>query len=371
MKLAHVLHLLLFGISSIVVSEGAVIETADASSLVRRALPKLVTTKDTPTSSAVPTSSTGGESSTVASETPSSSSSSSSSDESSTSSSKESSGTSSSASVSSSSDSSSTTSSDSSSTITSTSFTSYSSYSTSSSSITPSPVYIPSAENNKYVYHVKQPSGTVYTAFGSCLGFIILVLFFVWFAFAIKSWKNARNEYQIREREHQYQYDPYFFQYGDGDGFSSDSDMASDISEKVLKQKSSRMSLYSLGGGSAFNLLSSEKVNEKPQQQPTNNPRLSMFTSPTELLKNEGNNWSSENSAFNSVSSTPKEQPMAQIISNPAGKSNLNGNVLFDNAVSKLQIDGTPESVQLRPNDNKKRKFRPPSAHLDDLLDGY
>ncbi|KAL3231674.1 Chitin synthase 3 complex protein CSI2 [Nakaseomyces bracarensis] len=363
MRLAQVLRSLVWSVPLIVAVKGAVIETSGVS-VIRRDLPKLVTTSSTSSASSQVPSSTSAMSSST--EQPSSTGSSSIISSDSTS---DSNTLSSGSSIASSTSAMSITSSDESST-SSTSSTSYSSYSSSTSSITPSPVYIPSAENNKYVYHVKQPSGTVYTAFGSCLGFILLVLLFVWLLFAFKSWKNARNEYQIRERENQYQYDPYVFQYGDVDGFSSDSDVASDISEKVLKQKSSRMSLYSLGGGSAFNLLSSEKVNEKPQQQTVNNPRLSMFISPTEILKNEGNNWSStENSAFNSVASTPREQSMAQIINNPASKSSFNDNMLFENAVSKLQVQTTPDMAQLRPND-KKRKSRPPSAHLDQLLDG-
>lgn len=361
MKLVHILYPLILSVSTFTAVEGAIVRTSGVYNLVGRGLPKLATTSSTPIPSSTSTSSTDEQSIT--------SSESSSLVESftSTSNSEINSSVSSTAFIS-------VPTSDSTAIIEATpSIASVNSSYSNASSITyikPSAISIPSAENNKYVYHVKHPSGTVYTASGSCLGFIILVLAFVWLAFAIKSWKSARNEYKIRERETQYQYDPYSFQYYDGDGFSSDSDMASDISEKVLKQKSSRMSLYSLGGGSAFNLLSSEKVNEKPQSQSTNNPRFSMFISPTEILKSEGNNWSSaENSNINSVSSTPKEQSMTQIIMNPVSRSSFNENFLLDNAVSKLQVQGTTEPAPIRSNDNKKGRARPPSALLDQLLD--
>lgn len=248
--------------------------------------------------------------------------------------------------------------------------TSYTSYTPSTTSVSVGPIYIPSAQNNKYVYHATHPSGTVFTAFGSCLAIIALVLVLVWIALTLRSWKNARKEYQIRERENKYQLDPYYFQNGDKDDYSSsDSDVASDISEKILKKKASRMSLYSLGGGSAFNLLSSEKLDTKPPAPPSNNPRLSMFISPTEILKNEGNTWSTDSSAFNSLTSTPREQSVANIIVPQNGLNKLGDPPFTGKNLSNMDISSTPGVAIPKPNGNQKRG-RPPSAHLDDLLDG-
>lgn len=235
-----------------------------------------------------------------------------------------------------------------------------------SSSITFVPV-IPSSGDNKYVYHSKHISGTVFIGVGSCLAAIISVVVAVWVIFGISAWHSARKEYRLKEMEEKYQYDPYFLTKSRSTS-SSDSDESSDISEDILKKKSSRLSLYSLGSTSVLNLLNQAKSDQPDPANNTNtNNRRSMFISPTELLQSEANKstvWTNDTptgSYFDSPASVPLEAPFAQIL---GSATSLNA--------ARPQVDlytGTPISRDSNVDSNKNPNYRPPSVVLDQLLD--
>lgn len=267
-----------------------------------------------------------------------------------------------------------------------------SSHTSSSYSATFTPV-VPSSSNNKYVYHEKQKSGTVFIAVGSCLGFIILCTIVAWLFFGLRAWRSARKEYQLKEVENKYQYDPFFFAGAseklDNSTDYSDTDDGSDISEKVLKTRSSRVSAYSLGSNSALNLL---------QQQPPHasdvvvDPNAAfanasnMFISPTEVLKNQGQNGSSLNMVLplgsqisesngNSATSTPREQAFAQVIDSSSHPSlpPVMKSMYFNNSHSSINglspYNGSLNDSTMQLSGKKSKNYRPPSAHLETLLD--
>ncbi|CAI4051141.1 Csi2p SKDI_15G1490 [Saccharomyces kudriavzevii IFO 1802] len=237
----------------------------------------------------------------------------------------------------------------------------------SSSSITPSSVYIPVTDGNKFIYQARHPNGTVFIAFASCLGAILLSLTSVWIALSIKSWRSAQRENKLRNLENQYQYDPFYFQSKSNDNESETSSHSddSDISEKVLKKKTSRMSLYTLGSTSVLNLLNNKT-------EPNENFRSSMFISPTEILQSDGNNsntWSQQSNGsavYESLSSTPRELGAIQIIGKFSENTNP-FNYTSCNLGPDSRDDSTPKS---NTSQGKVKKYRPPSVHLDQLLDG-
>lgn len=294
-----------------------------------------------------------------------------------------------------------------------TSSTNYTNSSTSTSSTSQSysatftPI-IPSSSDNQYIYHSKHIAGTVFIAVGSCLGFIILVIIAAWIIFGINAWNSARKEYKLKEIENKYQYDPFFFTNGTDSSDSSInySDGEDDISEKILKNKSSRLSLYSLGSTSVLNLLNQNHNDQDENVVPSmdgtmnhnhvnNANRNSLFISPTEILQNEANNsalWNhgsaNASSLFDSAMSTPREQLTAQIISNPnLGNSTtaalkdlyyhtnsttstanlLSENMLLHSSDHRLSPDSL-NAENLTNETGGRRNYRPPSAHLDDLL---
>ncbi|CAI4052858.1 hypothetical protein SUVZ_15G1450 [Saccharomyces uvarum] len=239
----------------------------------------------------------------------------------------------------------------------------------STSSITPSSVYIPVTDGNEFIYQARHPDGTVFIAFASCLGAVLLSLTAVWIALTIKSWRSARRENKLRNLESQYQYDPFYFQSNSNDDDSETSSHSgdSDISEKILKDKSSRMSLYTLGSSSVLNLLNNTTDTNE-------NFRSSMFISPTEILQRDANNsntssqQSNGSEMFESLSSTPKERAAAQIVGKFSDNNNTNPfNYTPYNLSPDFEDNSTPKSNVTQ---GKTKKYRPPSVHLDQLLDG-
>lgn len=253
--------------------------------------------------------------------------------------------------------------------------------STQSTSATFTP-YIPSAEGNKYVYHATHTGGTVFIAVGSCLAFILGIVLVIWIIFGFSSWRSARKEYKLKDMEEKCQYDPFFYKEASD---SSDSDERSDMSEKVLKNKPSTLSLYSLTSTSVLNLLNQKSDSAGGDQHAhQSNNRRSMFISPIELLQNDANRttlWANDNTSanlFDSPASTPVEQSCTQIIDN---MDNLTGQAKLDiyhNRLSRSTADllpgaGSPSSLedtpQTRDTINNKKHYRSPSIVLDQLLD--
>ncbi|CCD23930.1 Csi2p NDAI_0C02700 [Naumovozyma dairenensis CBS 421] len=254
--------------------------------------------------------------------------------------------------------------------------------------ISSTPVTIPATDGNYNIYRSNQLDGTVFIAFGSCLAFILVLLLSLWAFLAFNAWNGARKEYQRKAIEEKYQYDPFYFNNSNNSNKSSSlsassssnnsnySDNESDISEKFLKPKNSRMTLYSMNSASALNLLNGKSSNtEFNSSEKTNNDlnstfRNSMFISPTEILQQEtqfNNNSINGSSIFDSTNSTPKIQTFpTQIIANNNGSNFASLNTTdFEGLGLKLNpgSEGTPDS------NDKKKNFRPPSVHLDQLLD--
>ncbi|QLQ82193.1 hypothetical protein HG537_0G04480 [Torulaspora globosa] len=256
-----------------------------------------------------------------------------------------------------------------------------------SSSATFTP-FIPSSEGNKYVYHTTHAGGTVFIAVGSCLAFILAIVLVIWIIFGFSSWRSARKEYKLKDMEEKCQYDPFFYSTFKETSDSSDSDERSDISEKVLKNKPSTLSLYSLTSTSVLNLLNQTKNDSigTDQNIHQSNNRRSMFISPIELLQNDANRttlWTNDNTStgnlFDSPVSTQIEQSCTQIINNMDGlTAQAKSNIYEHNRRSRSTVDllsgsASPSSLedtnQTRDTINNKKHYRSPSIVLDQLLD--
>ncbi|CDF89422.1 ZYBA0S04-03972g1_1 [Zygosaccharomyces bailii CLIB 213] len=270
--------------------------------------------------------------------------------------------------------------------------TSTSSHTSSSYHATFTPV-VPSATDNKYIYHERQRSGTVFIAVGSCLGFIIVCTVVVWLFFGLRAWRSARREYRLKEVENKYQYDPYFFA-GASDRLDnstdySDTDDGTDISEKVIKTRSPRLSTYSLGSNSALNLLQQQPPHASDAVVDPNAAFFNasnMFISPTEVLKNHGQNASNLNlvapplppsseSNGSSTTSTPREQVFATIIDNPSSSTlpQVMKSTYFNSSRSSISglplYNSTLNDSSAHLTGKRGKDYRPPSAHLETLLD--
>ncbi|QLL35070.1 hypothetical protein HG536_0H04460 [Torulaspora globosa] len=248
--------------------------------------------------------------------------------------------------------------------------------------------FIPSSEGNKYVYHATHTGGTVFIAVGSCLAFILGIVLVVWIVFGFSSWRSARKEYKLKDMEEKCQYDPFFYSTFKDTSDGSDSDERSDMSEKVLRNKPSTLSLYSLTSTSMLNLLNQTKNDSAGGDQNVHqsNNRRSMFISPIELLQNEANRttlWTNDNTStgtpFDSPVSTQVEQSCTQILNNMDGLTGqARSNIYHHNKRSKSTVDllpggGSPSSLedtsQTRETINNKKHYRSPSIVLDQLLD--
>ena len=265
-------------------------------------------------------------------------------------------------------------------------------YSTTSINYISNPVTIPNNNQLKNPNIIIRTStdGTVFIAFASCLGAIIIALIITWIILSFKAWYSARHENHLKTIQDQYNNDPFNnnsnvtpqdFNFNGNNYWNSDmssfvssgsesyddNEKNLDLSEKVLKNKNSRLSLYSLGSNSALNLLNnfedSNNNNNKKKNNFNNisNPRLSMFISPTEILQNETHQWNNSNgnslngsndSFFDSQISTPTAHvptSTSQFISNDYSEFN------------RTAVNNSNGTTETKP-------FRPPSVHLDELL---
>lgn len=262
-------------------------------------------------------------------------------------------------------------------------------YSTTSIDYISNPVTVPNNNQLKNPNIIIRTSsdGTVFIAFASCLGAIIIALIITWITLSFKAWYSARHENHLKTIQDSYNNDPFNnrnvspndFNYNGSNFWNSDmssfissgsesyddNEKNSDLSEKVLKTKSSRLSLYSLGSNSALNLLStfddSNNGNKKNAHNNITNPRLSMFISPTEILQNETHQWNNSNGTSTNGSSdsffdSQISTPTAHV---PASTSQFVTNDYSEfNRVSANNQNSTTET----------KPFRPPSVHLDELL---
>ncbi|CCK71958.1 Csi2p KNAG_0I01730 [Huiozyma naganishii CBS 8797] len=189
----------------------------------RRDMPKLVTARTT-SSSSTSTSATSTTESSTSSSTPSNSSSSSSG-----------------ASITASSSSSSTT-----------------SYHTSSTSSTaPSSIAILNKENTPYLHRDTQLNGTVYIAFASCLGALLLVILILWIVMNLRAWHNAKRENNKRDIE---------------------------------KMSYNPVDTASLTSSSISNLSYSDNGQDEDLDLDMDEKYSSLFISPTDLIRNGNSN---------------------------------------------------------------------------------
>lgn len=240
------------------------------------------------------------------------------------------------------------------------------------------PVTIPDNAQlkNPHIASVKSTNGTVFVSFGSVLGLILIILAVIGATLSFKAWYSARHENQLKRLENGFGFDQFG---GSGGYFGSDAtsfvssgsesydddEKAADMGEKVLRTKNSRLSLYSLGSNSALNILNTFENQDTPRAKTNNvikNPalnssRMSMFISPTEILQKETNQWgnnsnASSDSFFDSEMSTPT-----------AARSAVSNTQVISNDYSEVN-----DSFRTG-NAAKTKTFRPPSVHLDQLLD--
>ncbi|SCU87505.1 LAME_0D10330g1_1 [Lachancea meyersii CBS 8951] len=166
----------------------------------------------------------------------------------------------------------------------STSSTSSASLSSYSATFTPS---VPHTAGNKHIYRTSYPTGTVFVIVGAIIGFLGVLFSIIWLLFAIRGWLSARREYRSQSIQARYQADPFMFQSGDADSEYSDGSTHSDVSESVLKARSSkRPELRTLGSQSTIDLLQGGTL---PAGMISHAERNSMFISPTEIMKNTAN----------------------------------------------------------------------------------
>ncbi|CAL9732926.1 chitin synthase 3 complex protein Csi2p [Monosporozyma unispora] len=220
-----------------------------------------------------------------------------------------------------------------------------------STSIVHATVMIPNQENTLYRYnHPGDIDGTVYIAFGSVLGFLLFIILLIWSILSFKSWYVARKQTQYRntlKQRYNNPVDDFFTENGfldETDSWCSQSSNDSDISEKVIKQQNSV--------GKALN---AEDFQE-------------LFVSPTEVLFHGGNsNVSNTTLSIPSGASSPMHT-----FGNVYNNTSMDTPVITINNASILNSEPFLTSSNNSSNNTNDtpttKKFRPPSVHLDQLL---
>ncbi|CEP63395.1 Csi2p LALA0_S08e01464g [Lachancea lanzarotensis] len=212
----------------------------------------------------------------------------------------------------------------------------------SSYSATFTPV-VPDTAGSKEIYRTAYPSGTVFVIVGAIIGFFGVVFSSIWAIFALRGWLSARREYRERSVEARFQSDPFMFHSRDSDTDYSDGSSHSDISEKVLKTRSSKRPVLStFNSQSTIDLLQNGAFTTNTISQAE---RQSMFISPTEIMKNtaNGNGLPSQGTPQSEFSEFSGPVQAAQVLEH--------SDPLYQFAY------GEPRSV------------RPPSIHLEKMFD--
>ncbi|EDO17422.1 hypothetical protein Kpol_1037p18 [Vanderwaltozyma polyspora DSM 70294] len=191
-------------------------------------------------------------------------------------------------------------------------------------------VWIPSATNNKYIRIPDRVDGTVFIAVGSCLGFVIGIILILWMFLTFKAWRNARKESKIRLLENKY--NPYM-----GDHWGSMESIDYSHTQKKPFDIESGSSIVSSESEMMASFVEKEyNLSHKKSAMSLN----TLFVSPTSHIMGP----------TSTVGSTTTTNTTNII---PTSVINLNS------GVGGAGIEG---------NINNK-PFRPPSVHLDELLD--
>ncbi|CCH41927.1 putative membrane protein [Wickerhamomyces ciferrii] len=214
---------------------------------------------------------------------------------------------------------------------------------TSASSQTSSytPTFTPTVPtgSNPNIVIPKLPYGTTFIAFGGVLGLIFFGLMFTRVIYWCLSNKHAKEANQMNKVT-EFDYDPSLFQ------------------EKGLTKHTSRASIYSLGSTSTLNVLGSQASMEQmvaPSGRSfrtalmNNNPRNSLFISPTELLATQQlNNFQRlEDVGGYAAFESPIDSPYTPNFGHQT--------------TSSIDTDHTREK--------KSKPARPPSVYMEQLFD--
>lgn len=309
-----------------------------------------------------------------------------------------------------------------------TSYSFSSSFSSSSSHLSTSTIHatvvIPNQKNIPYSYYYPGDiNGTVYIAFGGVLGFLLFLIILIWSILSFKSWYEARTQKHYRDTLKQnYNNLMYTHTNGSDDYFTDDlfkdelkdpssgvanftstspshsynsrssiqsSSHVSDISEKLLKQKQARQGVASsitrkskVFVNSHNSNLSNITNNCSTNNTSTNEEYQELFVSPTEVLFNGNKFAHTRNNSYSSITlsaSSISSSPMRTF--GPFPNNNINSNRENISIPSITLNSGTPihtgtstpmgdSKMNNNTNTNAKlKKFRPPSVHLDQLLD--
>ena len=191
-------------------------------------------------------------------------------------------------------------------------------------------------DENKYIIRYDEVEGEVFIIVGSIIAGILLLVMGMWLVLTVRARNNASN----LQKEANFQYNTMIHDEKEKgsyetDFFSDDTDSSSDISERIIKQKTSRLSMCS-----------------------TNMLNDTMFVSPTEVLQQQG-------------------QGLGLALShNNASSPSI---WCFDdyNTSNSMLVSGQIEQTMISPIRNATNRysgevvkhFRAPSMHLEDLLD--
>lgn len=240
-----------------------------------------------------------------------------------------------------------------------------------STSVIQATVVIPNQENTPYNYNFPGDiDGTVYIAFGSVLGFFFFLILLIWSILSFKSWYVARRQTKYRNTLKQRYNNPMggngigMFEdfvpdetiFEETDNWSSQSSDESDISEKIIKQKTSNNNIK--------HTMNGEELQE-------------LFVSPTEVLFRGNNNTNNSGSHITLPVPSGASSPIYTFGLEHMNNSNINmerfvgtpPTIVINNGGSI--ISDSPSQLNSNNVTPTTKKFRPPSVHLDELLNQH
>ncbi|CCE64867.1 hypothetical protein TPHA_0J00440 [Tetrapisispora phaffii CBS 4417] len=247
----------------------------------------------------------------------------------------------------------------------------YSSALYSSNSTTTSYSYslgIPLTNHNKYISVPTDPEGTVYIAFGVILGVAFLLIILIWAILQFNSFRNTKawdsdqdGNIHTMDLEKTFQNNiNYNNVYSSSNlALTNSQDACSNSSGSPNTNSSVSDSNNSMSDNIDFESDMTEKVlREKMMENKfTLNARDTMFISPTELFTQTGKPYNFQAIPDNgSELNLQIEQTMISPIRDVSKTNSVYGNNFQNYSLSQTDFQSKP------------KKFRPPSMHLEDLL---